>query len=285
MKLRSKVALPIAILAGVALLLGSAGTVVVLSTHIVAPASIYSGHWLWEPTSAVGSSTWVHAWKEYGNVPAYASSWNGSSWSSPQPLTRPDGFGIQDVNMNWDSTHGRFIFAAIDDAPPNNVWYGHSTDASGTAWVIGNNGQPVMSASGAGIWDYPSIGADASGRVIIGAGGYAPCPSGIGGPTGYSAVVSTNGDTFSGPSPVVTFTNGCQSVSGYSGPESRVVATNNRFEAFVPLLDSNGLPTYIGRWESPDGVSWTGDLGIGMGGFGAPNNNTPGSHGSTFCCY
>jgi hypothetical protein len=75
---------------------------------------------------------------------------------------------------------------------------------------------------------------------------------------------------FTAPSPV-----GNPPVNSINtGAESRVVATDNRFEAFVPTLDPQALtPSYIARYESYDGINWTGDLTIGMGSFGPANNN------------
>lgn len=183
---------------------------------------------------------------------------------------------------------GRFVFALVDAF--HSVWYGYSTDATGTSWVFGNNGQAVFSSSAA-IWDYPSIGADASGRIIVGAVKLLTCtpPVPSPDPMGYYAALSPNGTTFPTPSAVVPFTRGCDATySGFSGSGGRVVATQNRFGAFVPSLNQatgTYLPTYVGRWESSDGVGRNGDLGIGMGSFGAPNNNTPGSHSTAFCCF
>ncbi len=99
-----------------------------------------------------------------------------SVWTAPAALTAPNGLGTNDVNMNWDSVRGRFVFVALDFSIAHNIWYGYSTDSSGTAWVFGNNGQPIFSSSEAN-WDYPSVGVDAAGRVIAGRVRFLPCPN------------------------------------------------------------------------------------------------------------
>lgn len=253
-------------------LLASSGVIVVLSTNLVSNDSSTAVRW--EPTSAAGT-TWLHAWAEIGSgVNSFASCWNGSSWAAPQPLTAPNGLGTNDVNMNWDSGRARFVFVALDtpcSGCAHNVWYGYSTDSSGSSWVFGNSTQPIFS-SGAADWDYPSVGVDSSGRVIAGAVKFLACPPPQTGECsyGYYSVISSDGTSFSSQYPIVSSLN--------SGAQSRVVATNDQFEAFVPTLtviNGSWLPTYIARYESSDGVNWNGDLGIGMGSFGAPNNNTP----------
>lgn len=63
------------------------------------------------------------------------------------------------------------------------------------------------------------------------------------------------------------------------------MATNNLFHAFVPTLNSNFVPTLIQRWQSSDGVSWSGPYSIGTGSFTAPWNNTPDNTSSTIIFY
>ncbi len=259
-----------------ALLLGSAGVIVVIGLPNVVSNDTSTAD-RWEPTGAAGVQ-WLHAWAQIQDGNSFVSAWNGSSWTSPKALTAPNGFGTDDVNMNWDATRGRFVFVALDLNVPHNVWYGYSTDSSGTAWVFGNNGQPIFSASIAA-WDYPSVGVDATGRVIAGAVRYLPCPPPQTGscPYGYFSAISTGGNNFSGPYPIISALN--------PGAQSRVVATNDLFEAFIPTLNTKFLPTYIYRKESADGINWNGPLSIGMGSFGAPNNNTPPGTSSTILYY
>jgi hypothetical protein len=253
MATRRQLRIPLLFAVSAALLVGSGGVIFVISTNLVSNDGSSADRW--EPTSASGT-TWVHAWAQIQDANSFASSWNGGSWNPPQPLTAPNGLGTNDVNMNWDSVRSRYVVVALDFGSPHNVWYGYSMDSSGTSWVFGNNNQPIFSASTAD-WDYPSVGVDASGRVIVGAVAFP-------GPSGYYSVVSSDGNTFSSPSFVTS-----------SGAQSRVVATDSRFEAFVPTLNGDFLPTYIARYESTDGVNWSGDLGIGLGSFAPPNNNTP----------
>ena len=178
------------------------------------------------------------------------------------------------MNLNWDSARNRFVFVALAG---QSVYFGYSSDDAGTSWVFGNNGQPVL--GGSVTWDYPSVGVDASGRIIVGAVQFVNCtsppPLFVQCPAGYYSAVSTDGNIFSGPYTIVS--------SG--GATSRVVATNGLFEAFVPTLDTNSLPTYIARYESSNGINWSTDQTIGMGSFGAPNNNTPPGTSSTILFY
>ena len=100
-------------------------------------------------------------------------------------------------------------------------------------------------------WDYPSIGIDSSGRIIIGAVSQltcnpVPCANGY-----YSAVSINHGATFT-PSPYARVHGAGQG----SGAQSRVVGTNNVFHAFVPVLNGSNLPTEIDRYQSSDGVTW-----------------------------
>ena len=160
-------------------------------------------------------------------------------------LTPPNGEQTGDVNLSWDSTRNRFVFALLD-LESTNIWYGYSTDATGTAWVFGNqNGsgvaQPVFTLSE---WDYPSIGVDASGRVIIGAVNFLTSP------VSYSTALSTDGQHFSAPGEVPT-------ISG-TAPQSRVAAAGSTFQVFVPTLNGSNLLTAINRYQSSNGVTWSG---------------------------
>ena len=206
-------------------------------------------------------------WFDFLSLTSNVSSWNGA-WSSRYALYSPLGSGLDDLNLNYDSVRNRFVFAALDLTSPPNVWYGYSTDATGTAWVVSGIAFPnTFSSAG---WDYPSIGVDASGRIIVGAVSYvtSPCPPGVPNcPNGYYATLSTNGSNFSSPALVSPGTK-----PGY-GAGSRVVATNNLFHAFVPTLNSSFLPTAVGRYQSSDGTSWPVRYPVAT--FVAPSNNSP----------
>lgn len=148
------------------------------------------------------------------------------------------------------------------------MWYGYSTDSTGTSWVVQSIALSGSFSSGG--WDYPSIGVDASGRIIVGGVSIVTsgCPQGQSEcPNGYYSAVSTDGSTFSQPALV---TAGLQ--PGY-GAYSRVVATNNLFHAFVPALNSSYLPTSISRWQSSNGTNWTAEGTVLS--FGAPSNTSP----------
>jgi hypothetical protein len=62
------------------------------------------------------------------------------------------------------------VFATLATSFSNlatNIWYGWS-DSSGSSWTFGST--PVFAGSANQVvWDYPSIGVDASGRIVIGA--------------------------------------------------------------------------------------------------------------------
>ncbi len=250
------------------LLLASSGVVVVLSTNQVSNTGI--SNYRWEPTAASGTA-WVHGWYDYGYNTSVASVWNGSTWLSQQyKLMTPGGASLDDLNLNYDSARSRFVLAALDvpgvQGTPN-VWYGYSNSA-GTTWVVSSIVLPAT-FSPAG-WDYPSIGVDASGRIITGAVSFTTSgcpPSQATCPNGYYATISTDGSTFSSPA-LVTL-----GPSPGFGARSRVVATNNVFHAFVPTLNSNFQPTAINRWQSSDGRNWTGPSSIAT--FSAPSNNSP----------
>ena len=155
-----------------------------------------------------------------------------------------------------------------------NVYYGWSNDGSGSSWTISSSVILAGSSDGSLKWDYPSIGVDGNWRVIIGAVKI------TGGATvGYFTAVSTDGMDFSGASCVAGSDPTCSLPGPGSAPgaQSRVIATDSVFHAFVPTLDSNNLPTLIQRYQSSDGVNWTGPLTIGMGSFAEPLNDTPGS--------
>jgi hypothetical protein len=236
-------------------LLASSGTISVISTNRVSNEA-WSGY-RWEPSAAVGSATWTHAWASYTLstlVGSLVSSWNGSSWNSPTQLTPPTGLRTGDVNLAWDSLRNRFVFAALDLPATGNhsIWYGYSSDAFGTSWTFTST--PVFSAA-AGDWDYPSIGVDGAGRVIIGGVKFP-------GPSGYYSAVSSDGMTFSAPSFITS-----------SGAQSRVVATDTLFQAFVPTLNGSSLPIAVNRYQSSDGVTWSGPFSIAT--FSAPLNNSP----------
>ena len=243
--------------AGIAL--ASSGVIIVLSRNQVSNESVTG--YRWEPSTAAGS-TWASSWATYptsnpGAVTSYVNAWNGSSWQGAVQLTPPNGAQTGDVNLTWDSTRSRFVFALLD--LDENLWYGYSTDSSGTTWAFGNqNGsgiaQPVFTSS---FWDYPSVGVDSSGRIIIGGVDFSTSPA------SYWTALSSDGQHFTIPSEVPT-------ISG-TAMQSRVVAAGTSFDVFVPTLNGNNVPTTINRYESSDGVNWSGPSLIMT--FGAPLNS------------
>jgi hypothetical protein len=176
--------------------------------------------------------------------------------------------------MEWDTTRNRFVFCAVDLAAAYpNIWYGYSNDSVGTSWTF--RSVPAMAANITYGWDYPSIGVDATGRIIIGA-------AQIPGDGGFHTAVSTDGgNTFSAPVlvPAVAGT-------GFAkGPRSRVVATSNTFHVFVPVLQdaSPYLPVAVERYQSSDGKAWSGPSPIAS--FGPPLNSSPSAYCGPRGCY
>jgi hypothetical protein len=258
-KLRRPLLILFLVIGCVAILLASNGVINVISINQVSNENLVGRRW--EPSTAAGS-TWAATWATYpasntNAVTSYVSGWNGA-WQGPVQLTPPNNLQTGDVNLSWDSVRNRFVFTLLDvGAGTSNIWYGHSTDSSGSQWVFANNGQPVFSASGSD-WDYPSIGVDSSGRIIVGGVNFSP--------VGYYAAVSTDGETFSSPSRLPLSGSGLD-----LGAQSRVAAAGGVFEAFVPILNTQGLPTEVDRYESTDAVNWAGPSVV-MG-FGAPLNS------------
>ncbi|MCI0535803.1 MAG: hypothetical protein L0Z50_11315, partial [Verrucomicrobiales bacterium] len=89
---------------------------------------------------------------------------------------------------------------------------------------------------------------------------------------GFWTVRSLDGVSFSSPVRV-----GSASAAG-----SRIVATKDTFEAFVPGNDSSGLPNSLLRYSSNTGLTWTSAptqtlvFGIGPG----ARNESPGLYSS-----
>jgi hypothetical protein len=114
-------------------------------------------------------------------------------------------------------------------------------------------------------WDYPSVGVDASGRIVLGAVKFSD--SSI---EGFWVAVSNNGgSTWSTP----------VRIGVNPGHKSRVVATSNLFEAFIQISDQSLNPVGIDRWESSDGISWA--FAGSINGFAAPLNRSPQNYIST----
>ena len=256
---RSTILASFAVAATATILLASSGVITVISTNQASNEPVVGVRW--EPSSAAGS-TWATSWAAFpdsnpNSFNSYVSAWNGSAWGTPTTLIAPNGQSQGDVNLAYDSVRSRFVFVTLD-GPGGNVWYGFSSDSSGTSWTFKST---AIFPSSLGTWDYPSIGVDASGRVIVGAVRFP-------GPTGYFAVVSSDGINFSSPI----------QVGSMPGAQSRVAATNNVFEAFVPTLNAQFLPTAVSRYESSDGITWSGPFTLAT--FGAPLNNGTSSSGT-----
>ena len=148
------------------LLLGTSGVIYIISTNRVSNDDPLP-HERWEPSSAAGT-TWATSWQDLSLGSSYVSAWNGSSWASGQLLSPPNSFGSIDVNLGWDQSRSRFVFATLaNEFQGGSIWYGWSSDAYGSSWAFGS--AVFASIPNQVRWDYPSIGVDASGRIIIGA--------------------------------------------------------------------------------------------------------------------
>ena len=177
----------------------------------------------------------------------------------------PNGQASIDAYMTWHPTWngGRFVFVLVDGAASRNVWFGYSNDSAGTSWTIRSTAALVggfnPSTGQFFNWDYPSIGVDSGGRIIIGA------VASPGTDNRFFTTVSTdNGATFSTPSPVpATF-----------GRNARVIGANGRFHAFLPTLDPiTNTINKVDRWESTNGSTWTGPNLVASFPSGPPNQS------------
>jgi hypothetical protein len=110
---------------------------------------------------------------------------------------------------------------------------------------------------------------NSAGTIVVGAVSFAMGSSTA---NGYFSAYSTDGGStwHQGPFPLPSMPSG-------GGAQSRLVATNTHFEAFVPTLNNISLPTNVSRYESSDGINWTGPIFL-INPFGAPVNNSPGSY-------
>lgn len=169
-----------------------------------------------------------------------------------------------DIYTTWDSVRNQFAFAAIGQYA-SDVWYGCATCGSGGTW--GTTNSPAMQSDPAnGIdWDYPSIGIDANGRIIIGAVRF----SSIGVDGFWVTFLDYGSSTWSSPVRIGTT----------PGHKSRVVATSNLFEAFIQISDPKLNPMGIDRWESSNGTNWT--FAGNIASFSAPLNRSPQNYTST----
>lgn len=234
----------------------------------------------WEPSSAVhnvSGGTWTTAWAEQAlTKDSFASYWS-NGWQSQKLLRTPTGFSVGDVNLAWDNSQSHYIFTAVEISTPRmstsqpNVWFGHSTDALGSSWVFETKVfDGTFNTAG---WDYPSIGVDGSGRIIIGAVALHTCsPVPCNGAQGYYSAVSTNHGSSFTPSPYALVTQGA---GQGGGAESRVVGTNTVFQAFVPVLNGSNLPTEVDRYQSSDGITWPGSKTQTILTFAAPVDHSP----------
>jgi hypothetical protein len=265
----------VAVLLGI-VVIASAGTLLLVSTNRVSNNSTALSN-SWEPSAAYGS-TWLHSWVAINDTVtsghSYVSPWNGSSWGPSISLTSPTGRPIGDVYLEWDSVRTRCVFCAVDMAAAYpNIWYGFSNDSSGSSWTV--RAAPALAATISYGWDYPSIGVDANGRIIIGA---VQMP---GNSAFYAAVSNDGGATFSAPVQIPT----ADSAGFVRGPRGRVVATSGAFHVFIPVLQdvSPYLPVSVERYQSSDGKTWSAPSTLAS--FEAPLNSSPGTYCGSQGCY
>ncbi len=226
----------------------------------------------WEPSSAVTTQAWATSWGELKPVPgSYVARWAGQGpWGSTTPL-QVNGLNTGDIYLAFDSAYnsgqGRFVLAAMDLTTAPSIWFGYSTDASGGQWAFRQNAVMASSTTVSDnstttvTWDFPSIGVDASGRIIVGAARIQTITTQIPGQPplitttyDFRVVVSTNnGGTFSDPPVLVPGTTDL----GASNHLSRVVATDNEFHVFVQA-QIDAFSRNLNRYHSSDGMTWIG---------------------------
>ena len=227
--------------------------------------------------SAAAGSTWASIWTELpvGNPTAavsYASSWDGGGWRPSSSLTLPNGLASIDAYLAWHPTWdgGKFVFVPLDSAPSRNVWFGYSNDSAGSSRTIRAADALVggfdQAAGQFFNCDYPSIGIDSGGRIIVGA------VANPGSDNRFFTIVSTdNGATFSVPAPIPTA----------FARNARIIGANGRFHAFPPTLDSStNTINRVDRWESTNGSAWSGPFLVASFASGPPNQSPSnvGSH-------
>ena len=250
---------------------GDNGTLTNLGSYAVYDGTIYANRI--NLASTVGS-TWYTAYEQDQYSPSevfsFVSAWTSSGWGTPSQLSPPNGMGADNPNLAWDSLMGRPVYAYHDWAATqttSNIWFGYY-NSSTSSWVLGNGGQPVLSAS-LGFWDYPSVDVDSTGRIIV--SGFLRTS-----PYGYWTVVSTNhGQTFS---TVNTSTNYGR-VGTSNAFLSRTVAAGSEFLTFVPIPSSSNqnIPVGIQLYTSTNGISWTLTKNPLIS-FAAAMNNSPGTY-------
>ena len=136
---------------------------------------------------------------------------------------------------------------------PVNIGVGYSNDSQGSSWTVAPS--PAFASSSTVHWDRPSVAVDASGRVIIGGVKFQfnPADNKFEDAGFFAAVDNSGAGTSLNPT----------QVGNTAGALSRVVATNNTFEAFIPtLVGADNQMTALFRMESTDGSTWSGPFPI-----------------------
>ncbi len=255
------------------------GSLVVLEPNPKRVSADTDRTYKWEPSSAAGL-TWVTGWNGLTSGPNFTVTstiasvrpWRDGAWGPETVLRAPNNQNVQDFYVAWDFRRQRFVFVVIDSVSPLSVWFGISTCSAGSAWMFRRTRVFEGSALPYVTWDFPSVAVDGSGRIIVGAVAFVLNEQGRLVANGFWTRVSPDGGiTFSsglpvGPSPSVY----------PPGAQSRIVATNNRFHAFIPTLNALYLPVGVDRWESTSGTTWTGPSLLLT--FGAPLNSSPNNY-------
>jgi hypothetical protein len=231
----------------------------------------------WEPHTVAGA-TWATSYTLQsfgaGNVRSYVTTWNSStsSWRTPIEMIVPNdsphnpGQTTGDLYLEWDAFRSKFALVAVNlpvlGQHSVHIWY--SNDSQGASWTY--KGAALVGTDQRD-WDYPSVGIDTQGRIIVGATGFTSGNI----VDGFFTTISIDGGMNWSPAVEIN-PQGVQ-----AGYHSRVVAAGNKFHAFNMYHDGNFNPSGFDRFESTDGANWS--FGSNLGGF-ASFNRSPGRYSS-----
>lgn len=207
---------------------------------------------VWEPAAASGvNSTSAIVFRNGGQPPVASSrvaTYHAPNFISSNSLPSPHGNGY-DAFIIYDSPRGKYVYVALDaHSGLNDVVFGKSTDSNGSQWSY--TAIPLVATSSY-YWDFPSVGVDWQGRIIVGA---IQIDTLSGTASGFWTTFSTDaGLSFSTPVRVAYDTR-----NDIKGNRTRVVATHSNFHVFAPnILSGQQSPYKLWHYQSSDGSNWS----------------------------